>query len=87
MFTIEFSSRAKKEYEWLEKRLKRHVEEALRLLKLDPVPAKVYDIRKLKGIDDTFRIRIGKIRIVYTCIWNDNVIVISRISPRESVYD
>jgi hypothetical protein len=35
------------------------------LLKNDPLPFKKTDICKLKGYDNSYRIRIGNIRIVY----------------------
>lgn len=37
--------------------------------------------------DDAFRIRIGRIRIVYTVIWQNKDILIARIGLRENVYD
>lgn len=85
MFRIEFSSRAKKEFDYNSS--DKRVVEAIKLLSINPVPARHYDVKKLKGLEDTFRIRIGKIRIVYTIIWGDKVILVSRIGERESVYD
>jgi mRNA interferase RelE/StbE len=84
MFSIEFSSRAKKEYDKLKNK---RIDKILKTLVLDPVPAKKFDVKKLRGIKDTFRIRLGSIRIVYTVIWSNNIIIVSRVSPRESVYD
>ncbi|MBI2971617.1 MAG: type II toxin-antitoxin system RelE/ParE family toxin [Candidatus Aenigmarchaeota archaeon] len=63
------------------------IREILEYLKLDPVPAKVYDLKKLEGSKDSFRIRIGKMRILYTIIWKDKVILVSRIEKRGTVYD
>lgn len=84
MFRIEFSSKAKKEFDHLQDE---KITETLKILTLDPVPAERYDVKKLHGMKDTFRIRIGDMRIVYTIIWKDRVILISRIGSRESVYD
>lgn len=84
MFRIEFSSKAKKEFDQLKDE---RIEEVLKVLVFDPVPAKRYDVKKLKGIKDTFRIRVGKFRVVYTIIWKDGTILVSRISFRESAYD
>ena len=83
MFVVELSQRAKKELEFVDGR----VREALEHLKLDPVPAESYDVRKLTGSKDNFRIRIGKIRILYTIIWSDKIILVSRIEKRGTVYD
>ena len=47
---------------------------------------KQYDIRKLKGKDDTFRIRIGNIRIIYKVLWNDRRIYVDDVDLRENIY-
>src|SRR3989344_8684814 len=65
MFSVELSRRAKKEYDHLDDE---KIKEALDCLKLDSVPAKFYDVRKLEGTKDSFRIRLGKIRILYIVI-------------------
>ncbi len=38
-------------------------------LEENPLPYKKFDLRKLRGYDDTYRIRIGDIRIVYSVDW------------------
>lgn len=84
MFIVELSRRARKELDLLGDE---RVKEILENLKLDPVPAKFYDVRKLEGVKDSFRIRVGKIRILYTIVWKDKVILVSRIEKRETAYD
>ena len=79
MFNISFSKKANKEFEGLEKKYKERVEDALRILSFDPVPVRYFDVVKLKGVEDTYRIRIGKIRIVYNVIWKNRDIVIFRV--------
>ena len=58
---------------------------ALSSLESNAFPKK-YDIRKLKGKDDTFRIRIGNIRIIYKVLWNDRRIYIDDVDLRENIY-
>lgn len=84
MFRIEFSSKAKKSFDHLHDE---KITEALKVLTLDPVPAERYDVKKLVGMKDAFRIRIGDTRIVYVVIWKDKVVLVSRIGSRESVYN
>jgi len=86
MFEIHFSTKAKKELDKIEEKYRRRVGEVLRILMVDPIPARLFDVKKLAGTENTFRIRIGKIRIVYTILWKDKVILISRISFRGRVY-
>lgn len=54
---------------------KRDMEEIFILLKDNPVPAKILDVSKLKGLKNTYRIRIGEIRIVYEVKWSERVIL------------
>ena len=68
MFIVELFRRAKKE---LDLSGNARIKEVLESLKLDPVPAKLYDVRKLEGSKNSFRIRVGKIRILYTIVWKE----------------
>jgi len=86
MFEIHFSTKAKKDLDKIEERYKRRVAEVIRILMVDPIPTRLFDVKKLAGTENAFRIRIGKIRIVYTILWKDKVILISRISFRGRVY-
>jgi len=62
------------------------VEDALKTLQTKPVPARIYDVKKMRGIQDTFRIRVGDTRIVYTVIKAQNQIIIHYIGSREKAY-
>jgi len=86
MFEIHFSTKAKKDLDKIEERYKRRVAEVIRILMVDPIPTRLFDVKKLAGTENAFRIRIGKIRIVYTILWKDKVILISRIGFRGRVY-
>jgi len=65
---------------------KKKIEELLLLLKDEPIPVKSADVAKLKGFDNIYRIRIGKIRILYEVKWNEKIILIHRISYRKGAY-
>ncbi len=43
-------------------------------------------IRKLKGYQNLFRIRIGGYRLVYHALFKENKVVLLRILPRKEVY-
>ncbi|MEB3755295.1 MAG: type II toxin-antitoxin system RelE/ParE family toxin [Desulfurococcales archaeon] len=60
--------------------------EALDKLSINPIPIRSYDIKKLKGFNDTFRIRIGDVRVVYTVDWSSKTIIVHYIGPRERAY-
>ena len=42
----------------------------LLIFRENPVPAEYYDIRKLKGYKNTYRARIGDVRVIYEVLWN-----------------
>jgi mRNA interferase RelE/StbE len=53
-------------------------------LKTDPVPG---DATPLKGQSNTYRIRLGNIRIIYEINHGELIIVVIDIGPRGQIYD
>jgi mRNA-degrading endonuclease RelE of RelBE toxin-antitoxin system len=51
-------------------------------LKTNPVPAKEFDIRKIKNIPDTYRVRISRYRIIYRIMWDTNEVYVIKIAGR-----
>lgn len=51
-------------------------------LKVNPVPAREFDIRKIKNIPDTYRVRISRYRIIYRIMWDANEIYVIKIAER-----
>ena len=86
MFEVHLSTKAKKELEQLDENLRNRIVKILEVLQLDPVPVRFYDVKKMVGVENTYRIRIGKIRIIYTVIWKDKVVIVSKIGFRGRVY-
>ncbi len=79
-YKIEFSRKAAKDYSRLAENYKSLVDMALRKIS-EGIPA---DIKPVIGEKDTYRIRVGRYRILLTMI--DNVILVTRIGPRGDVY-
>ena len=52
----------------------------------NPVPAEYYDIKKLKGHTDTYRARIGYMRVIYEILWDLKRVHVLLIEPTESAY-
>jgi len=86
VFVVKVKRRAFKALERLPRDYRLRVLEALDELSTNPIPFKRYDLKKLKGYEDTFRIRIGDIRIVYTIDWDSKNIIVHYIGPRERAY-
>jgi mRNA interferase RelE/StbE len=63
MFEIYLSNAALKALKNLDKRIAEKTKKALLTLKISPLPIKEYDIKKVEGTDDIYRLRISRYRI------------------------
>ena len=86
MFDITIAQRAQKGSKKLPEHIKRRIVELLLILRENPVPAEYYDVKKLKGLADTYRIRFGDFRIVYEISWDKSEVKVLYVRPRESAY-
>jgi mRNA interferase RelE/StbE len=86
LFDITVAQRAQKGSKNLPEHLKRRIVELLLILRENPVPAEYYDVKKLKGLADTYRIRIGDFRIIYEISWDKAAVNILYIGSRENAY-
>lgn len=87
MFEVNAKSSVIKVINKLDSKRKERIKEVILRLKENPVPFRDYDVAKLKGYDDMYRIRIGNLRMIYEVLWDGRKITIHRIEPRESVYE
>ncbi len=85
-FEINIKDKSLKFISSLQKRDRERLKEAILVLKNDPVPIKSLDIAKMKGEKNTYRIRKGKLRIVYEVIWEQKLILIHRVDFRGDAY-
>jgi mRNA interferase RelE/StbE len=84
MFNIELSKQSSKFLRKCEEELRVRVVKKLRLLREEPFS---HDSKQLEGYDKpTFRIRVGKYRIIYEINNEEKLILISKIDKREKVY-
>ena len=86
MYSLKIKRKALKAVRGLPKGVKRQVEETLKVLQTKPIPARTHDIKKMRGVEDTYRIRIGDTRIVYTIKRGQRTIIIHYIGSREKAY-
>jgi len=86
LFKIEAKKRVLKTLRDLDRDRKNRIKEALLILSNDPLPFKKLDVIKLKGYENTYRIRIGGLRIVYEVNWDEKKIIIHFVGPREKAY-
>jgi mRNA-degrading endonuclease RelE of RelBE toxin-antitoxin system len=86
LFQVIASQKARKAIKKLPEHYKRRIVELLMIFRENPVPAEYYDIKKLKGHTDTYRARIGDMRVIYEILWDLKRVHVLLIEPRESAY-
>jgi mRNA interferase RelE/StbE len=85
-YKVILTNRAAKSYEHLPQETKHRVSEVLDALNETPVPFKSFDVSKLKGFGDTYRIRIGDWRIIYEFYSRKKMVVVHNVLRREKAY-
>ena len=66
-----------------------HLEKFAKLidvLRINPYPWKEFDLKKIEGSEDTYRIRFGKYRIIYYIDKEQKAIHILKFEFRKKVY-
>jgi len=86
LFDIVISNRARKSLRRLPQQYARRAILAFEALKQNPAPVPEYEVKKLHGLRDTFRIRIGEIRIEYEVGWESKRISILAVEFRSRAY-
>lgn len=86
MFAIKIKRKALRKLEKLTQKQKQNIKTVILILKTDPIPFRKADVCKLQGYENTYRIRIGNLRIVYQVLWDEKTILIHYIGPRERAY-
>jgi len=70
---------------------RRKLAEFLKALEENPFPKPPYDVKPVKGKSaertKTYRFRLSNYRVFYTVYWDENLIVVTDIKPRESAYE
>ena len=85
MFEVYVSKKALKGLREMPKECQEKVLKLLRRLKENPLPEE-YDVKKLRGFENAFRIRIGKYRVVYKVEWKERKVFVDFIGHRGKAY-
>ncbi|MGQ4834391.1 MAG: type II toxin-antitoxin system RelE family toxin [Candidatus Asgardarchaeia archaeon] len=65
---------------------KRKIITFLEKLVYDPIPSKDYDIKKLKGFENVYRVRFGNYRLIYAIYKREKIIKVIKITLRKKAY-
>jgi mRNA interferase RelE/StbE len=82
-YKLEYTTSALRELKALESTIQKRVSERMLTLASDPYPS---GARKMQGLENHFRIRVGDYRIIYRIEIGRVVVVIVRIGHRRDVY-
>ena len=88
MYRVEVSPAADRDLDRLKQRIRRHDFERLRIaiggLADEPRP---HEVRKIRGAERAYRIRVGNYRVVYEVYDNENLVLLLQIVRRtETTY-
>ncbi len=86
MYKIVIHRRVAKELKTLQKAHLRKFSELVETLKTNPVPWRDFDIRKIEGSEDTYRVRIGDYRVIYYIDKLSKMIHILKLERRSKIY-
>ena len=67
--------------------VRRKFEELLEELKFNPVPSEKFDVKKLQGMENTFRVRLGEYSVIYELHRKRLLILGIKFGKRENVYE
>jgi len=84
-YSVELVKSAAKEFKKLPEKVKSQVVETLGFLKQNPF-SEVLKVKKLKGADSLYRIRLGNYRLVYEVRSKKLIVLVIKIGHRKDVY-
>ena len=84
MYEIEFTKRARRQFIKLIPAVQLRLQGAIDELSENPRPD---GVKKLKGRDDEYRIRIGDYRVIYTVEDRVLLVIVVQVGLRSNVYE
>jgi mRNA-degrading endonuclease RelE of RelBE toxin-antitoxin system len=85
MFEIKFDKQPEHFLTKCEDKLFERISKKLEMLRANPIP---HDAKRVAGYElPTFRLRVGKHRVLYRVNYEDKRIIVVKIDKRDKVYD
>ncbi|MEK6958337.1 MAG: type II toxin-antitoxin system RelE/ParE family toxin [archaeon] len=81
-FTIKSSKKIEKQLRKLDEKMRQRLSLLFLDLKANPVPVRIHDTVKISGFKNRFRVRMGKIRVIYDIEWNEKTIELFSVERR-----
>jgi mRNA-degrading endonuclease RelE of RelBE toxin-antitoxin system len=70
-----------------EEALKERIKEIIKKLVDYPLSLRELDVEKLEGAERTFRVRIGRYRLIFHVDKKERTIFVTHLGKRESIYE
>ena len=87
-FVVRLGNKAEKQFKELETDIRTRVNQLFADLEQTPIPFKKYDVKKIKGENDSYRIRLSRFRVLYQISYPEKIIRVTKIERRsENTYD
>lgn len=87
-FSVRLNNKAEKQFQELQPHYKDRVCQLFSDLEHAPVPFKKYDLKKIRGEDHSYRIRLSRFRVLYTIFHEEKIIRVTKIERRsDNTYD
>jgi mRNA interferase RelE/StbE len=86
MYTIKIHKNVVKFLKTISISEQRLIHKKVNQLKFNPINNDSLDIKKLKGIESLYRLRTGRIRIIYQVFENELLILIVTAGTRGNIY-
>ena len=83
VFDVRLDRKPEKFIKQSDPKLKQRLFAVFETLEQNPVPAQLFDVRKIEGEADSYRIRISSFRILYKVFWNEKIIRVTKIERRK----
>ncbi len=82
-FLVLVSREFEREFRKLAEGFKNRIRELFRALASNPVPWKKFDVAKIKGREHTYRVRIGRYRIIYEIDKKKKIVRVLKLKLRD----
>ena len=86
MYDVFFTKSAHKEYRRLPKKVRKRIDDALEVLRVNPL-SELLKTKKIRGIEGHYRIRLGDYRLIYTPHFDKLIVRVIRVGHRKDVYE
>ena len=83
-FELKPSKRIKRQIEKLDHSIKLKLLDLFLKLKEKPVPIEEFNVAKISGSKNTYRIRIQKVRVIYDVYWKEKRIELLKVEKRKA---